>query len=185
MRNLLQIYAEPADGAVILARRHVALESSGQATGVACVIVNREPDGLGFRVRPVDTVTAMRGDIDEAARSQPPRLCLVFEAQQGFTAEQQYPLIALLVIPLAGRGGVAAGNDPFHPERRAGEKRVESLLAEFPGQVVEQIAPRGTRHRSGPVVSDVRVEPCEEVRRDLFAIDFIQHLVPPAGVEAG
>ena len=90
-------------------------------------VEDREPDGGGRRVGPVDPVAPVRPDVDPVDGTQQARLGLVLEPQPCGAAEEQHPFALALVVPEAGRARLAPGDDALDAQARAGQQRVDAF----------------------------------------------------------
>ncbi|MNJ47247.1 hypothetical protein D3C77_424010 [compost metagenome] len=71
----------------------------------------------------------MRRDVQTIARHQQAGVVFVLEAQGRRTTEQHDPFAFGLVVPEAGRAGLAAGDNTFHAHARVAEQFVDTFGA--------------------------------------------------------
>jgi len=74
-------------------------------------MMNRQPDRELAGHCPVDTMPAMRRDVDKIAGLQAVCRGFVGETQPGFTLYQLHPFPISLVVPVDLRAVLAGGND--------------------------------------------------------------------------
>src|SRR5512133_3989748 len=73
--------------------------------------MHRQPDSLFGRISPGHPVTATGRDQCIIADAQLKRLRSVIKLQPRTACQDQYPLVVLLIVPFALRGGLTVGND--------------------------------------------------------------------------
>jgi hypothetical protein len=101
--------------------------------------MEREPDGRLRRVGPLDAVAAARRNQEVIARAQRDRRGVALEAEAGAAAQQDDPLVAVLLVPAPGRRRVAPRDDALEAERRRLEERLDELLGERRGQARKEV----------------------------------------------
>jgi hypothetical protein len=102
--------------------------------------VEGEPDGRLLGIRPLDTMAQVRWQEHPIARSEGQGLCRACHEEPRPAGDEDHPLGALLVVPLARRGHLAVGNDALEPAVATAENDVEVLLGELARDACEKIA---------------------------------------------
>lgn len=102
-------------------------------------IVQRQPDRGLARSGPGDAMATVGGDGEVIAGAQGAGLGLALEQHAGLALEQEHPLVARLVVPLAGRRGLPEGDDPFQAQVGSVEQGLDGLPGRIGGQVGEEV----------------------------------------------
>lgn len=103
------------------------------------MVKHGEPHGRGSGVGPVDTVTALRGNIETIARTQKAGLRLVGKAKPSGAGKQQDPLAFGLIVPETGRAGLTEGDDPLNAQPGPRQQLIDAFGGAGIGQRTEEV----------------------------------------------
>lgn len=91
-------------------------------------------------------MAAVRGDVEAVAGGKRSGVALVGKAQARGTRQQQHPFAFVLVVPEAGRAGVAKRHDALDPDPGPAQQFVDGLGLATGGNGREKV--HGTAARS-------------------------------------
>ena len=106
-----------------------------------------EPDARGVGARPLDAMARSGRDEDVVARIER-HTCVVDERQLGVSLEQDDPLVAFLLEPLARRSRLTGGDDPLDEDLTASGKTLEALAGRELAWELEQVQTTATSRAS-------------------------------------
>jgi len=76
----------------------------------------------------------------EITRTKRACYAFVFKPQPCRAAQDHYPFIGVLIVPVPVRGGLTMGNDPLDPQAVSGQQCVEDLAGISRRQVCEKLS---------------------------------------------
>ena len=116
-------------------------------------VKHREPHGREGGVGPVDTVTAMRRNIEAIPRTEEAGFGFVGKAQPRGAGEQNDPLAFGLVIPEAGLAGLAKRDDPRKTQPTPRQELIDAFGGPRIGEWVEQVHGAASARAGGAAAS--------------------------------
>ena len=101
--------------------------------------MDRQPDGGHIGRGPIDPVPLVGRDVDEITWLHLDGQFVAIEAEPGCPFEDNDEFGLILIVPEAGRRGVAVRDDPLDAHVGSSEERLDQFIRQVRGEVGEKI----------------------------------------------